>query len=79
MKKLLGAAIGLLCLTLAALGVLRIWGVSVVSSSTLLRSGLTLGILAATLLVLVVIRFAFFSNPAAGYDAQRGNRAHPKQ
>lgn len=79
MKKLLGAVIVLLCLTLAVLGGLRVWGVSIFSSYTLLRSGLTLGILAATLVLLIIIRFAFFSNPAAGYDARQGNRAHPRQ
>ncbi|MCR5888217.1 hypothetical protein LRS06_10655 [Hymenobacter sp. J193] len=79
MKKLIGAAIVLLCLALATLGVLRIWGVSVISSYTLLRSGATLGVLAGALLVLIIVWFAFFPDPAAGYDAQRGNRAHPRQ
>ncbi|MCB2409237.1 hypothetical protein [Hymenobacter lucidus] len=79
MKKLLGAAILLLCLVLATLGVLRIWGVSVLSSYTLLRSGATLAVLAATTVVLIIVWFAFFSRPAAGYDQNTGHRAHPRR
>ena len=79
MKQLLGAAILLLVLALAGLLALRIWGVSLISNYTLLRSGATLAVLAATLVVAVIVRFAFFRNPAAGYDPSQGNRAHPKQ
>ncbi len=78
MKQLLGAAILLLVVALAVLLGLRIWGVKLISNSTLLRSGATLGVLTATLVVLVIVWFAFFRNPAAGYDPNRGNRAHPK-
>ena len=79
MKNLLGAAIGLLCLALATLGALHIWGVSLLSSSTLLRSGATLGVLAAATVVLIIVWFAFFPDPAAGYDRHTGSRAHPRQ
>ena len=79
MKQLLGAAILLLVLALAGLLALRIWGVSLISNYTLLRSGATLAVLAATLVVLIIVWFAFFRNPAAGYDTTQGNRAHPKQ
>jgi len=78
MKKLLGFSISLLGLALAALLVLRIWGIAVVSRATVLRSGATLAVIAATLLALVVVRFTFFKNPATGYDARVGNRAHPR-
>ena len=79
MKQLLGTAILLLVLTLAVLLGLHIWGLDFINKYTLLRSGTTLALLAATLVVLVIVRFAFFRNPAAGYDASQGNRAHPKQ
>ena len=79
MKQLLGAAILLLVLALAGLLGLHIWGLSLISQYTLLRSGTTLALLAATLVVLIIVRFAFFRNPAACYDPTRGNRAHPKQ
>ena len=79
MKQLLGAAILLLVLALAGLLGLHIWGMDLISQYTLLRSGTTLALLAATLVVLIIVRFAFFRNPAAGYDPTRGNRAHPKQ
>ena len=79
MKQLLGAAILLLVLALAGLLALRIWGVSLISNYTMLRSGATLAVLAATLVVLIIVWFAFFRNPAAGYDPTQGNRAHPKQ
>lgn len=78
MKKLLGFSISLLGLALAALLVLRIWGIAVVSGATVLRSGATLAVIAATLLALVVVRFTFFKNPATGYDARVGNRAHSR-
>ncbi|MGI4832475.1 MAG: hypothetical protein ACRYFX_15140 [Janthinobacterium lividum] len=77
MKQLTGASILLLSVVLAGLLVLRIWGVVPVSGPALLRSGATL--LGALLVVLVIGWFAFFNNPSAGYDAQMGNRAHPRQ
>jgi hypothetical protein len=79
MRKLLGATIVLLCLALTTLGILRIWDAAVISSYTLLRSGATLGALAATMVVLIIVWFAFFPGPAVGYDRQTGQRAHPKQ
>ncbi|WP_223649423.1 hypothetical protein [Hymenobacter psoromatis] len=79
MKQLLGSVIGVVTLALAGLLVLRIWNISVVSSATVLRSGATLAVLAATLVGLLMLRFTFFKNPAAGYDPQVGNRAHPRQ
>ncbi len=79
MKQLLGIIIGVVGLALAGLLVLRIWNSSVVSSATVLRSGATLAVLASTLVGLLTLRFTFFKNPAAGYDPQVGNRAHPRQ
>ncbi len=69
----------LLAVALAGLLALHIWGLDLISTTTLLRSGTTLAVLAATLVVLIVVWFAFFRNPAAGYDSSRGNRAHPKR
>ena len=79
MKQLLGSVIGVVALALAGLLVLRIWHIAVVSPATVLRSGATLAVLAATLVGLLLLRFTFFKNPAVGYDAQVGNRAHPRQ
>ena len=79
MKQLLGFVIGLTGLALAALLVLRIWDIPVVGAATVLRSGATLAVVAVALLALLVVRFAFFKNPAAGYDTRVGNRAHPRQ
>jgi hypothetical protein len=79
MKQLLVFIIGLVALALATLLVLRIWDASVISTATVLRSGATLAVVAGTLLALLVVRFTFFKNPAAGYDARVGNRAHPRQ
>ena len=79
MKQLLGFVIGLTGLALTVLLVLRIWNISVVSPATVLRSGATLAVVAVALLALLVVRFTFFRNPAAGYDARVGNRAHPQQ
>lgn len=79
MRQVLGAAISLLGLALATLLGLRIWGISVLSGATLLRSGATLAIVAGALVGVLVVRFTFFRNPATGYDTRAGNRAHPKR
>ena len=79
MKQLIGALILLLGVVLGGLLVLRIWGVVPVSGPTLMRSGATLLVLAAVLVMLIIGWFAFFKNPSAGYDARVGNRAHPRQ
>ncbi|MGI4832708.1 MAG: hypothetical protein ACRYFK_04525 [Janthinobacterium lividum] len=79
MKQLIGALILVLSVVLAGLLVLRIWGVVPVSGPALLRSGATLLVLGALLVVLVIGWFAFFNSPSAGYDAQVGHRAHPRQ
>lgn len=79
MKQLMGAAILLLGSALVGVLVLRIWGIPSVGRLLVLRSGATLLVLALALGALVVVWFAFFKNPAAGYDLRAGNRAHPKQ
>ncbi|WP_019946819.1 hypothetical protein [Hymenobacter aerophilus] len=78
MKKLVGFAIILVGLALAGLLVLRIWGISLVSHDTLLRSGATLVVLAVGWAVLIICWFAFFRNPAAGYDSSGGQRVQPR-
>lgn len=78
MKQVIGATILLLGAALVGLLGLRIWGVAPLSTPTLWRSGATLLLLAGALAALVVVRFAFFNNPAAGYDARLGRRAHPR-
>lgn len=78
MKQLLGAAIGLLGLALTTLLVLRTWGITPVSTPTLLRSGATLAVLAVAVVLLIIVWGFFFVNPRAGYNKEQGNRAHPK-
>ncbi|WP_161599418.1 hypothetical protein [Hymenobacter nivis] len=78
MKQAIGAFILLLGAGLAGLLALRIWGVAAVGLPTLLRSGATLVVLALALVGLVVVWFAFFNDPAAGYNVRAGRRAHPK-
>lgn len=78
MKKLIGFLIILVGLVLVGLLVLRIWGITVVSQDTLLRSGATLAVVAVGWVVLIICWFAFFRDPAAGYDQSVGRRAHPR-
>lgn len=79
MKQLIGLLVLLLIVAVGGLLVLRIWGVVLVGRLALLRSGATLLVLGVVLVGLVIGWFAFFKNPSAGYDAQVGNRAHPRQ
>ena len=78
MKKLVGFLIILLGLALAALLVMRIWGYTPVSAEILQQSGATLAVLAVVWVALIISWFAFFRDPAAGYDRRVGQRAHPR-
>ena len=68
----------LLGAVLAVLLALRIWGVAVVDEYTLLRSGATLLVLALAFVGLLVVWFAFFKDPRAGYETRTGRRAQPR-
>ena len=78
MKKLIGALIILFSLAFAGLLILRVWGIKIVSLPDLLRSGITLLLVAVIAVVLIIVYGAFFRNDAADYNKNSGNRAHPK-
>ncbi len=69
----------LVSLLLAMLVVLRIWGISIVSLGTLVRSGATLAVLGGLTAVLLLLYGVFFRTGRSAYDRGTGNRAHPKR
>ena len=78
MKKLIGILIVLLSLSLIGILILRIWGIYIVSIDEIVKSGYTLLLLGALIVVLIVAYGAFFKNNSKGYDKEVGNKAHPK-
>ncbi|MNK04786.1 hypothetical protein D3C87_226590 [compost metagenome] len=78
MKKLIGALIVLLSIALIGILILRIWGVYIVSIDEIVKSGYTLLLLGALIIVLIIAYGAFFKNNSKGYDKSVGNNAHPK-
>lgn len=78
MKKLIGTLIVLLSLSFIGILILRIWGIYIVSIDEIVKSGYTLLLLGALIVVLIVAYGAFFKNNSKGYDKEVGNNAHPK-
>ena len=78
MKKLIGALIVLLGLSLIGILILRIWGIYIVSIDEIVKSGYTLLLLGALIVVLIIAYGAFFKNNSKVYNKQVGNNAHPK-
>lgn len=79
MKKLIGIFIILLVICFIGIIGLRIWGISIVSLDTIIKSSLTLLLLLGILIIaLAIIYGGFLKNNSKGYNAQVGNRAHPK-
>lgn len=79
MKKIIGLLIILCSISLIGIIILRIWGIELVSTGDVLRSGATLALLAVLIIILVIVYGIFFRDPKNGY--QRPNdesRAHPK-
>lgn len=59
MKKIIGALLLLSCLAFFTLLILRIWGVSIISWPTMLRSGITFVLIGALIVFLSLIYFLF--------------------
>ncbi|MCH5718477.1 hypothetical protein [Niabella hibiscisoli] len=79
MKKIIGLLIVLCSIALIGIIVLRIWGIELVSTGDVLRSGATLVLLAVLTIILVIVYGVFFRDPKKGYQRPNGeNRAHPK-
>ena len=78
MKKLIGALIVLLSISLIGILILRIWGIYIVSIDEIVKSGYTLLLLGGLIVVLIIAYGAFFKNNNKGYNKQVGNNAHPK-
>jgi membrane-anchored glycerophosphoryl diester phosphodiesterase (GDPDase) len=78
MKKLIGTLIVLLSLSFIGILILRIWGIYIVSIDEIVKSGYTLLLLGALIVVLIVAYGAFFKNNSKGYNKEVGNNAHPK-
>jgi hypothetical protein len=78
MKKLIGTTIILLSLVFIGILVLRIWDINIVSIDQIVKSGYTLLLLGALIIILIIAYGSFFKNNARGYNKQVGNNAHPK-
>ena len=75
MKKIVGFLIALFSLAFIVLLILRIWNIVIFGWADVLRSGVTLLLIAVAIIILVVVRFAFFRKE--NYNASKGDRAHP--
>lgn len=75
MKKLVGFLIALFSLAFIVLLILRIWNVVIFGWADVLRSGVTLLLIAVAIIILVIVRVLFFRKD--NYDASKGNKAHP--
>lgn len=75
MKKLVGFLIALFSLAFIALLILRIWNIVIFGWADVLRSGVTLLLIAVAIIILIIVRFVFFRKE--NYDTSKGNKAHP--
>lgn len=75
MKNLVGFLIALLSIAFVVLLILRIWNIVIFGWDEILRSGATLLLIAVAIIILIIVRFAFFKKE--NYNASKGNRAHP--
>ncbi|RZL44456.1 MAG: hypothetical protein EOP00_19875 [Pedobacter sp.] len=78
MKKIIGIFILLLSVAFVAIIVLKVWGIQLVSLDGILKSGYTLLLLGALIVVLILVYGAFFKNDGNKYNKKTGNNAHPK-
>lgn len=79
MKKIIGLLIVLSSIALIGIIILRIWGIELVNTGDVLRSGATLALLAVLTVILVIVYGVFFRDPKKGYRRQNDeSRAHPK-
>lgn len=78
MKKFIGTLIVLLSVLLIGILILRIWGIYIVSIDEIVKSGYTILLLGALIVVLIIVYGAFFKINSKGYNKDVGNNAHPK-
>lgn len=72
MKKIIGTLLVICSTALIAIIVMRIWGLEVVSTTTILKSGATLGSLAALCIILIIFYGLFFRDHKKGYGRRQG-------
>lgn len=78
MKKIIGIIILLLSLAFIGIIILKVWGITIVSLDDVLKSGYTLLLLGALIVVLIIVYGAFFKGDSSKYNRNIGNNAHPK-
>jgi len=78
MKKIVGILILLLSIAFIGIIILRVWGITIVSLDNILRSGYTLLLLGALVVILIIVYGAFLKNDGGNYNKRVGNNAHPK-
>nr|WP_199158787.1 hypothetical protein [Pedobacter sp. ASV2] len=78
MKKIIGILITLLVIAFAAIIILRVWGISIISLDNILKSSLTLILLTVLIVVLLIAYGFFFRNQSAGYNKNTSGKAQPK-
>ncbi|SOD11173.1 hypothetical protein [Pedobacter xixiisoli] len=78
MKKVIGMLILLLSIAFIGILILKVWGINIVSLDSILKSGYTLLLLGALIVVLILVYGAFLKNDGSKYNKQVGNNAHPK-
>ncbi len=79
MKKIIGLLIVLCSVSLIGIIILRVWGIEIVSTADVLRSGATLALLAVLTIILVIVYGVFFRDSKKGYHRPNNeSRAHPK-
>ncbi|WP_316802647.1 hypothetical protein [Pedobacter nototheniae] len=78
MKKIIGILITLLVVAFVGIIILRVWGITIISLDSILKSGLTLILLGALIVVLLIAYGFFFRNKRAGYNKNTEGKAQPK-
>lgn len=78
MKKIIGILILLLSIAFIGILILKVWGIHIVSLDSLLKSGYTLLLLGALIVVLIIVYGAFLKSDGSKYNRNVGNNAHPK-
>lgn len=78
MKYVSGTLIITLLLAIAAYVLARVWGVDLLDRAYAAKLLPSAGIIVCTALVLTILIPFFFRKNNKGYDASRGNKAHPR-
>ncbi|RZL62365.1 MAG: hypothetical protein EOO93_09085 [Pedobacter sp.] len=78
MKKIIGILILLLSVAFIGILILKVWGINIVSLDNILKSGYTLLLLGALIVVLILVYGAFLKGDRHKYNKKVGNNAHPR-